>query len=133
MSVAEGHGMASNQRRWAEWEARMARWRTSGTSIRQRCLDEGVCEPSFYQWRKRVLRAGSQFDDRCQSETPRSRRGAARVPGLSLGRAKLYEIEKMIKRELVQSETAMSTEDDYRFIASRRQKLAVPVLTEFRK
>ena len=59
MSVAEGHGMASNQRRLAEWEARLARWRTSGTSIRQFFLDEGVCEPSFDQWRKRVLRAGS--------------------------------------------------------------------------
>ncbi len=58
--------MASNQRRWAEWEARLAGRRTSETSIRQRCLDEGVCEPSFYQWRKRVLRDGSQIDDRCQ-------------------------------------------------------------------
>ena len=59
MSVAQGHGMASNQRRLAEWEARLARWRTSGTSIRQFFLDEGVCEPSFYQWRKRLLRVGS--------------------------------------------------------------------------
>jgi hypothetical protein len=59
MSVAEGHGMASNQRRWADWEARLARWRTSGTTIRQFCLDEGVCEPSFDQWRKRLLRVGS--------------------------------------------------------------------------
>ena len=89
MSVAEGHCMASNQRRLAEWEARLARWRTSGTTIRQLCLDEGVCEPSFYQWRKRVLRAGSQFDDGRQSETPRSRRGAGRIPGLSLVQAKL--------------------------------------------
>lgn len=47
--------------------------------------------------------------------------------------ARLYEIEKMIKRELAQSEPTMSTEDQYRFIASRRQELAVPVLTEFRK
>ena len=39
----------------------------------------------------------------------------------------------MIKRELAQSEPTMSTEDQYRFIASRRQELAVPVLTEFRK
>ena len=31
MSVAEGHGMASNRRRWAAWEARLERWRTSGT------------------------------------------------------------------------------------------------------
>jgi transposase len=45
----------------------------------------------------------------------------------------LYEIEKMIKRQLAQSEPTMSTEDQYRFIASRRQELAVPVLTEFRK
>jgi hypothetical protein len=43
--------MASNQRRLAEWEARLARWRTSGTSIRQFCLDEGVCEPSGVRFR----------------------------------------------------------------------------------
>jgi transposase len=39
----------------------------------------------------------------------------------------------MIKGKLVQSETTMSTEDKYRFIATRREGLAVPVLTEFRK
>jgi len=59
MLVAEGHGVAINQRRWADWIARLALWRTSGTSIRQFCLDEGVGEPSFYQWRKRLLRARS--------------------------------------------------------------------------
>ena len=35
MSVAEGNGMASNQRRLAEWEARLERWRSSVTSNRQ--------------------------------------------------------------------------------------------------
>jgi hypothetical protein len=47
--------------------------------------------------------------------------------------ARSYEIEKMIKRELAQSETTMSIEDQYHFIASGRQELAVPVLTEFRQ
>ncbi len=47
--------------------------------------------------------------------------------------ARSYEIEKMIKRELAQSETTMSIEDQYHLIASGRQELAVPVLTEFRK
>jgi hypothetical protein len=42
MSVAESHGMASNQRRWADWEAMLARWRTSETTIRQFCLAEGL-------------------------------------------------------------------------------------------
>lgn len=46
--------MAGNQRRRAEWEARLARWRTSRVSIRQFCFDERVSEPSFYQWRKRL-------------------------------------------------------------------------------
>jgi hypothetical protein len=45
----------------------------------------------------------------------------------------LYEIEKKIKRELALLEAAMSTQAHYRFIASRRQTLAVPVLTEFRE
>ena len=57
MSVAEGHGMAGNQRRWADWEARLARWRTSGTTIHQFCLDEGVCEPSSYQWLRKSIQS----------------------------------------------------------------------------
>jgi hypothetical protein len=43
--------------------------------------------------------------------------------------AGLYEVEKMFKRELAQSEATMSTEYQYRFIAARRQELAVPVRT----
>jgi hypothetical protein len=80
MSVAEGHGVAINQRRWADWEARLARWRTSGTSIRPFCLDEGVCEPSFYQWRKRLLRAGSAASGHARSNGEATTGTAPTVP-----------------------------------------------------
>lgn len=46
--------MAGNQRRRVEWESRLARWRKSGLTVRQFCLSEGVSEPSFFQWRKRL-------------------------------------------------------------------------------
>ena len=36
------------------WRDRIKRWRGSGLSVREFCLREGVSEPSFYQWRKRL-------------------------------------------------------------------------------
>ena len=38
------------------WRDRLRRWRDSGQSVRQFCWHEGVGEPSFYQWRKRLKR-----------------------------------------------------------------------------
>jgi hypothetical protein len=46
--------MVSNPQRRVEWQSRLTRWRKSGLSIRQFCIQEGVSQPSFFQWRKRL-------------------------------------------------------------------------------
>jgi len=48
-------GMAEQQ-----WRDRLRRWRDSGRSVREFCWREGVSEPSFYQWRKRLKRDGGR-------------------------------------------------------------------------
>ena len=39
-----------------QWRGRLRRWRDSGQGVREFCWREGVSEPSFYQWRKRLKR-----------------------------------------------------------------------------
>lgn len=36
------------------WRERLERWRSSGLSIRAFCRREGIGEPGFYAWRKRL-------------------------------------------------------------------------------
>ena len=38
----------------AVWRERLRRFARSGLTVVQFCEDEGVSEPSFYQWRKRL-------------------------------------------------------------------------------
>lgn len=52
----------------AKWQERLDRWQRLGCSIREFCRREGVSQPSFFQWRKR-LASGSGS---------RSARGVAR-------------------------------------------------------
>jgi transposase-like protein len=40
----------------AVWRERMARFRRGGLSVAEFCRREGVSDPSFYQWRKRLER-----------------------------------------------------------------------------
>ena len=48
--------MAGKARGTAErvWRERVTRWRKSGQTVSDFCWREGVSEPSFYQWRKRL-------------------------------------------------------------------------------
>ena len=36
------------------WQMAIETWRSSGLTIRQFCKQEGLSEPSFYSWRKRL-------------------------------------------------------------------------------
>lgn len=38
----------------ARWRERLGRWRKSGQSIAEFCRGEGVSQPSFYLWRRRL-------------------------------------------------------------------------------
>jgi hypothetical protein len=49
------------------WRMAIETWQASGLSVRQFCTDEGLSEPSFYCWRKK-LAGGSVQDDKDKSE-----------------------------------------------------------------
>jgi len=38
----------------ARWRERIGRWRSSGWSVAEFCRREGISEPSFFAWRKRL-------------------------------------------------------------------------------
>ena len=52
-----------------KWRERLARWRCSGFSVSEFCRREGVSQPSFYQWRKKLK----------QNRGPRRSRGRTPV------------------------------------------------------
>ena len=42
----------------ARWRERLDRWKRSGLTITAFCQREGVSQPSFYSWRKRLAVIG---------------------------------------------------------------------------
>ena len=51
-------GRLANAALAARWRERIGRWRSSGLSVAEFCRREGISEPSFFAWRKRL--AGRQ-------------------------------------------------------------------------
>jgi hypothetical protein len=49
------------------WRMAIETWQASGLSVRQFCIDEGLSEPSFYCWRKK-LTGGSVQDEKDKPE-----------------------------------------------------------------
>lgn len=46
------------------WADRMRRFEADDRTVTQFCLDEGVSQPSFYQWRRKLKERSSGPDDR---------------------------------------------------------------------
>jgi transposase len=44
------------------WRMAIETWQASGLSVRQFCADEGLSEPSFYSWRKKLTGSSVQDD-----------------------------------------------------------------------
>jgi hypothetical protein len=44
----------------AVWRERLRRFSRSGLTVAQFCEEEGVSEPSFYQWRKRLAEPSAE-------------------------------------------------------------------------
>ena len=43
------------------WRMAIETWQSSGVSVRQFCKQEGLSEPQFYQWRKKLVGCGSEL------------------------------------------------------------------------
>lgn len=50
--MGKGHKTDSEQQQF--WQMAVETWRSSGLSVRQFCRQEGLSEPSFYSWRKKL-------------------------------------------------------------------------------
>ena len=46
------------------WQMAIETWQSSGLSIRQFCKQEGLSEPSFYSWRKRLTQVDESDADK---------------------------------------------------------------------
>jgi len=47
-------GRKPSQSTESTWRDRLARFRKCGLTVKEFCRQEGVSDPSFYQWRKRL-------------------------------------------------------------------------------
>jgi hypothetical protein len=47
------------------WQMALETFKSSGLSVRQFCKQEGLAEPSFYIWRKKLVGSNCQLDDQC--------------------------------------------------------------------
>ena len=67
----------SNPTKVAEWSDRLERFENSGQSVTQFCVAEGVSQPSFYQWKKRL-----GVGDRVRGEQPKRSGKSSRAKSL---------------------------------------------------
>ncbi len=52
------------------WRMAIETWQSSGLSIRQFCKNEGLSEPHFYQWRKKLNGSGLGSEHQDLTESP---------------------------------------------------------------
>jgi transposase-like protein len=74
--------MGRKQNRGAErlWRSRLARYRKSGLTVAEFCRSEGVSNPSFYQWRKRLDEDSQSKRARQSKASSKSHRSRPFVP-----------------------------------------------------
>jgi len=64
------------------WQMAIETWRSSGLSIRNFCKQEGLSEPAFYSWRKRLTKSqkadqeGSPPEPFIQVSLPKEKAGS---------------------------------------------------------
>ena len=94
-------GRKPSQSTEAMWRDRLTRFRECGLTVKEYCRQEGVSDPSFYQWRqrldmvtpgsKRVRRSGNGSKKTVNSQpfVPVKVSSSERVPNLGLAEVEL--------------------------------------------
>lgn len=90
-----GLELVSNPQRRVDWQSRLARWRTSGPSIRQFCSQEGVSQPSFFQCPKRLagLPDNASLPVNIEHSATSSQQLASAVPDSNAQTARFLPVE----------------------------------------
>lgn len=52
------------------WQMAIEAWQAGGLSVRQFCKQEGLSEPSFYMWRKRLKKSSDPKPDHSMDYSP---------------------------------------------------------------
>jgi hypothetical protein len=52
------------------WQSSIKKWRKSGLSVRQFCKDQDLSEPSFYFWRRKLIKTGAAEADGQKDKKP---------------------------------------------------------------
>lgn len=81
MRSKHGPGRDADKERF--WRGCVARWRSSGLSVREFCRREALSEPSFYSWRRELARREKGepvFRRSAQSRLQRAPKSTAFVP-----------------------------------------------------
>jgi transposase-like protein len=101
------------------WRERLRRFARSGLTVARFCQDEGVSEPSFYQWRKRLAESAAgdssrqirpAFEPVAVTPTPvRSTAGGVSIELSGGARIELpaehVELVQAVVRELLRAES----------------------------
>lgn len=76
------------------WRSRLARFRKSGLTVAEFCQREGVSDPSFYKWRKRLEEDPQRSKGGRRSCNGSAKRGGtSRFVPVSVSTAAVAEIE----------------------------------------
>ena len=74
------------------WRDRLARFNKSNLTVAQFCQQEGVSDPTFYQWRKRLKGSGRKAKLFRRPESPRNVKSRPFVP-VNVSASMFTEIE----------------------------------------
>ena len=68
--MSKNSNTETNQRQF--WQMAIDAWQSGGLSVRQLCKQEGLSEPSFYSWRKRLKKSPDPKPDHRTDCSPES-------------------------------------------------------------
>ena len=82
-----------NESTEAVWRDRLARFGESGLTVKEFCRTEGVSDPSFYQWRKRLEGSQSRTRTRSRRSSKRTAKSVKAQPFVPVSVSSLDSVE----------------------------------------
>ncbi len=92
--MEKGLRAVNEQRKLAEWAARISDCRNSGQSVQAWCKENGVCSQTYYRWQRRLFEAAkAQREIQFAEVTPQT---ASSLPGEIAVTIRIGEMEAAI-------------------------------------